>query len=78
MATTFVACQAMWFHRMLKELMHEQVGPSNIMCDNKSSIALDKNSIFHRRTNHIDIKYLYICKLVKNSEIKLKFCKFEN
>ena len=40
------------------------------------SIALSKNSIFHGRSKHIEIKYHFIRELVENGNIKMEFCKF--
>ena len=53
-------------------------GPTKILCDNKSAIALTKNPMFHGKSKHISIKVHYIRKLVKNQEIELKFYKSEN
>ena len=53
-------------------------GPTKILCDNKSAIALTKNPMFHGKSKHISIKFHYIRKLVKNQEIELKFYKSEN
>lgn len=64
MATTSAACQAVWLRRMLEELKHEHDGPTKIMCDKKSAIALAKSPIFHSRSKHIAIGYHYIRELV--------------
>jgi len=34
------ACQAVWMRRIWNELLHEKNGATQIVCDNKSSIAL--------------------------------------
>ena len=78
MAVTFAACQAVWLHLMLCELKYEQKGPTKILCDNKSTIALTKNLMFHGRSKHISIKFYYIRELVKNQEIELEFCRSED
>lgn len=39
-----------------KNLKFEQDGATDIFVDNKSTIALGKNLIFHERSMHIDIK----------------------
>lgn len=46
-----------------------------IFCDNSSAIALSKNSVFHKRRNHIDTKFHYIRELVNNGEIVLVHCR---
>ena len=44
----------------------------------KETIALTKNLIFHGKNKHIDIKFHYLHDLVKDKEIILEFCSFEN
>jgi len=46
-----------------------------IFCDNSLSIALSKNSVFHKRTKHIDTRFHYIRELVNNGEIVLEHCR---
>ena len=43
-------------------------------CDSQSAINISKNSTFHSRLKHIDVKYYWICdaldeKLLKNEKI---------
>eukprot|EP00253_Pinus_taeda_P007600 PITA_07600 len=74
-AATAEACQAVWMKRMLRSLGQEQAKGTVIYCDNSSAIALSKNSVFHKRTKHIDIRFHYIRELVNNGEIVLVHCK---
>jgi hypothetical protein len=60
---------------MLKELFQEQQEPTTIFCDNKSSIMLSKNHVFHKKTKHIDTTYHFIRELVNNKETCLEFCR---
>ena len=60
---------------MLRDLRHDQEGTTTILCNNTSAIALLKNSVFHKRTNHIDAKYHFIRELINNDEIVLQHCK---
>ena len=76
-AATTTTCQAIWMRRMLRSLCQEQVKGTMIYCDNSSTIALSKNSVFHKRTKHIDTKFHYIRELVNNGEIVLQHCKIE-
>eukprot|EP00253_Pinus_taeda_P013408 PITA_13408 len=73
-ATTTAACQAVWMRRMLRSLCQEQANATIIFCDNSSVIALSKNSVFHKRTKHIDTRFHYIRELVNNGEIVLQHC----
>ena len=62
---------------MLRSLCQEQVKGTVIYCDNSLAIALSKNSVFHKRTKHIDKKYHYIREFVNNGEVVLQHCKTE-
>jgi hypothetical protein len=63
-ATTTTACQFVWMRRILNELLHEQNGATQIVCDNKSAIALSKNHVFDKQSKHIDTRYHFIRELV--------------
>eukprot|EP00253_Pinus_taeda_P009922 PITA_09922 len=73
-AATATACQAVWIRRMLRSLGQEQAKETMVFCDNSSAIALSKNSVFHKRTKHIDTRFHYIRELVSNGEIVLEHC----
>eukprot|EP00253_Pinus_taeda_P012844 PITA_12844 len=77
-AATTATCQAVWLRRVLRDLCHEQGKGTTIYCDNNSAIALSKNSVFHKRTKHIDTKFHFIRELVNNGEIVLQRCRTEN
>eukprot|EP00253_Pinus_taeda_P026029 PITA_26029 len=74
-AATAAACQAVWMRQMLRDLHRDQEGATTIFCDNTSTIALSKNSVFHKRTKHIDAKYHFIRELINNDEIVLQHCR---
>jgi hypothetical protein len=76
-ATDAVACQVVWMRRVLNELLHDQNDATQIVCDNKSSIALSKNHFFHKQSKHVDTRYHFIRELVTGKEIYVQFCKSE-
>ena len=45
-----------------------------IYCDNKSTISMTKNLVFHGTTKHIELHYHFIRDQVISSTIKVKFC----
>ena len=61
--------------RILRDLRHDQEGVATIFCNNTSATALSKNSVFHKRTKHIDAKYHFIRELINNDEIVLHDCR---
>jgi hypothetical protein len=72
---TSTTCQAIWMRRMLKDLLQEQHEPTTVSCDNKSTIMLIKNHVFHKTTKIIDTRYHFIIELVNKTEICLEFCR---
>uniref|UniRef100_A0A1S3X8F1 NADH dehydrogenase [ubiquinone] 1 alpha subcomplex subunit 9, mitochondrial-like n=1 Tax=Nicotiana tabacum TaxID=4097 RepID=A0A1S3X8F1_TOBAC len=43
-----------------------------VYCDSQSAIDLTKNSIYHARTKHIDVRYYWIREQVKNESLHVK------
>ena len=65
------ASQVVWMRRMLRDIRDDQEWGTTIFCDNISTIALSKNSVFHKRTKHIDAKYHFIIEFINKDEIVL-------
>ncbi|GJX71625.1 hypothetical protein Tco_0308796 [Tanacetum coccineum] len=59
MAATEACKELLWLKRFLQELGFKQQRYA-VLCDNQSAIHLAKNSMFHKRTKHIDIHYHWI------------------
>ena len=74
-AATSCATQAVWLRRMLSFLQQNPKFPTKIFCDNKASIALSKNPVFHGRTKHIHVKFHYIRDLVNEKQVEIQFCR---
>nr|GEU74773.1 ribonuclease H-like domain, reverse transcriptase, RNA-dependent DNA polymerase [Tanacetum cinerariifolium] len=72
-ATTAAATQALWLKRLLSKLTHSEEEKVTIKVDNKSAIALMKNSVFHGRSKHIDMKYHFIRECVEREDIQVEF-----
>ena len=62
---------------MVKEyaLGFPQESPTEIYINNRSAIALAKNSVYHERSKHIDTRHHFIQEHMKNKEVELIFCK---
>ena len=54
-ATTSTTCQTVWLRRVFDGLKQKKQGSPTIYCDNTSTIALSKNSVFHQKRKHIII-----------------------
>ncbi|KAJ0501528.1 putative RNA-directed DNA polymerase [Helianthus annuus] len=58
-AATEACKELLWLKRLMQELGFMQQRYV-VLCDNQSAIHLAKNSMFHKRTKHIDVKYHWI------------------
>ena len=58
-AATEACKEATWFSCLVKDL-GMTIEMRTLHCDSQSAIMLAKNSIFHAKTKHIDVKYHFI------------------
>lgn len=78
MAAISATCQTMWVRRILSYLKDKQEEATIILCDNKSTIELTKNPVFHGRTKHIEVWNQFNHELVGKKEIKLEYYGIED
>ncbi|KAF3642324.1 Retrovirus-related Pol polyprotein from transposon TNT 1-94 [Capsicum annuum] len=64
-AATEAGKEMIWLKRFLQEHGLQQM-EYVIYCDSQSAIDLSKNSMYHARTNHIDVRYHWIREQVEN------------
>nr|GEU63784.1 hypothetical protein [Tanacetum cinerariifolium] len=65
---TSAACQAIWLRELLAKVTRLERQKVIIRVDNKSSIALSKNPVFHGRSKHVHTRYHFIRECVKNEQ----------
>lgn len=70
-AMIVVAQEAIWLRHILNKIKFGQVGPSHISSDNKSTITLAKNPMFHKRIKHMKIQAHFIKDKVLNGTLQL-------
>ena len=70
-ATTQASKEMIWLHRFMEELGKKQEN-SRLYSDSQSAIHLAKNSSFHLRTKHIQIKYHFIIFVLDEELLKLE------
>lgn len=46
---------------------------TEVYCDNSGAVQLSKNSMFHERTKHINVKLYFIRDLVNSGEVKVNW-----
>jgi hypothetical protein len=65
--------EAVWLRKLVFGLFGDKLKTMVVHCDNQSCIKLTKNYVFHNRSKHIDMKYLYIRDLVQRKTVKLQY-----
>ncbi|KAL7137606.1 hypothetical protein ABFS83_10G104500 [Erythranthe nasuta] len=70
-AATDAMKKAIWLKGILREIGFLKKNVT-VFSDTQSGIQLCKNSVFHDRTKHIDIKYHFIHNIVEHGIIKLE------
>ena len=73
MVATTAACQALWLRCLISELVRMEPRSVTLFIDNKSTIALMKNPVFHGRSKHIDTKFHFIRECVEKGKIVVEF-----
>ena len=78
MAAAAGACQGVWLSRLLADLTGSKVQKFRLLIDNKSTIELSKNPVFHERSKHIDTRYHFIRECVSNGEVDVEHVSTEH
>jgi len=76
-ATTSV-CQSVWLSNIMTQTGYNLDVSIKIYVDNVSTINLAKNSVFHQRSKHIDIRYHFLQDQVGKNMIKLEYSRLED
>eukprot|EP00253_Pinus_taeda_P021046 PITA_21046 len=66
-------CQAVWLRKILQDAGEEQTEATVIIYDNKSSIKLTYNPVFHKNTKHIDTQFHFVREKVQSKEICVEY-----
>uniref|UniRef100_A0A251T6N3 Putative zinc finger, CCHC-type n=1 Tax=Helianthus annuus TaxID=4232 RepID=A0A251T6N3_HELAN len=74
MALTLAGCQAIWLKGILDELQGKDNYSIPIYCDNKSTICLAKDPVYHGKSKHIRVKYHFIRDLIRREDVTILFC----
>ena len=77
-AATHTAKEGIWLCLLVEEVFHPLAHPTPLHLDSQSAIALTKDSSYHARTKHIDIRYHFIHFIVDNGSLRLLYCPTED
>lgn len=64
-----VAVQGLWLQKLQKELLPTNPICTTIYSDNKGAIDLCKNSTYHVRTKHIDVRHHFVREMISSKKI---------
>ncbi|KAM1307435.1 hypothetical protein ACFX2H_009687 [Malus domestica] len=70
-AATKACKELLWLKGFLQELGLKQ-SDYGVYCDSQSAMDLSKNTTYHSRTKHIDIRYHWIRDAIENKLLQLK------
>jgi hypothetical protein len=76
-AAANVTCQKLWLAWVLAKVQSSTSITPLLRVNNKSAIALIKNSMLHGQSKHIKVKYHLVRESVENSQIKVEFIRSE-
>ncbi|GKE61567.1 hypothetical protein Tco_1511934 [Tanacetum coccineum] len=66
---TLTCCKVTWLVSLLKDFGLKDLGPVDLKCDNKATIYMAANPVFHARTKHIEIDCHYVRDHIKRGEV---------
>jgi hypothetical protein len=73
-AATHATKELMWIRMIISEIIRPLTFPTTLLCDNQSAIALTRDGVYHARSKHIDVRFLFIRDVVSRGLIKLIYC----
>ena len=63
-AACSASCEAIWLQKLLLDLFDLDMDATVILCENQRYMNKTKNPVFHDKTKHIEIRYIYIRDMV--------------
>ena len=66
--------EAIWLRQLLSDLKVNVQERTEIFEDNQGSIAMAKNPVGHKRSEHIDIRHHFIREAVQAGTVRLSYC----
>jgi hypothetical protein len=77
-ALTAVVHKILYLQALIAELYEPVAPPIPIYCNNQDVITLASNNKFHAHMKHIDLRYHYVCSLVRSGILNIQYCPTED
>ena len=74
-ATTY---ELMFLRQLLLQLKIGDIQETKFICDNQATLYIASNSVFHKRTKHIEIDCYFVREKVLSGEIAIDFVNSSN
>ena len=68
----FAAKEIVWLRGLLNELSYTQTNPTVLKGDSQSAMMLGMNPVFHKRTKHIMVKFMYLVECLKENTLQME------
>jgi len=70
--------EVLWIKKLKIEIGFPPQLPSQLKCDNKTTISISKNPIQYDRTNHVEVDRHFIKEKIEDSSVELPFVRSED
>ncbi|GKV37057.1 hypothetical protein SLEP1_g45126 [Rubroshorea leprosula] len=71
MAITEAIKEALWLKGLVSDLGVEK-NEMMVFCDSQSAIHLTKNTMYHERTKHIQVRYYFVREVISNGDVLIE------
>lgn len=70
-------CQEIWIRFVLEEIKVKVKKPMVLQIDNKSTINIAKNLVFHGMSKHIEDRFHFLKDKISRGELEVRHCSSE-
>jgi hypothetical protein len=67
---TTTTCELTWLRYLLQDLQVEHRQSTTLLCDNKTTLYIKTNPVYHERTKHIELDCHTVCEKIQNEKIQ--------
>ena len=72
-AMTGACCELTWLRYLLRDLGVLHPEPALLYCDNKATLHIAANPVFHKRTRHLEMDCHYIRDKIQDGSVATRF-----